>query len=332
MKFEHRTELVLLFDVTQGNPNGDPDAGNSPRIDPETGFGIITDVCIKRKVRNFVAMTKEYKPPYDIYVKERGILAREQKKAYEAVKAEPVVGRTNEDARKWMCDNYFDIRTFGAVMTTGKTGADDGKESKKKEVSTNAETEASLLKKEDSKKKGTKNDPLWNCGQVRGPVQLAFAKSESRITTLEHTITRVALTNPGDTDRAAETDTGEEKAGSGQMGRKHTIPYALYRAHVYISPFLANDTGFQMEDYKVLLEAFTNMFEHDRSAARGEMSMRGLGVFEHDCALGNAPSHKLLESVRVEALVEIPRVFADYKVTAPTSTPDGVKFHWEVAP
>jgi CRISPR-associated protein Csd2 len=309
MNFEKRVEFVLLFDVIQGNPNGDPDAGNSPRVDPETGYGIVTDVCLKRKIRNFVALTKEYQPPYDIYVKERGILAREQKKAYEAVKAEPL-NRANDDARRWMCDNYFDVRTFGAVMTTGKSGSEE----------------------DGDKKKGAKKDlKLWNCGQVRGPVQIAFARSQSRILSLEHAITRVALTNPGDTDRATESDTGEEKAGSGQMGRKHTIPYALYRSHGFISPFLAKDTGFSADDYKVLIEALTFMFEHDRSAARGEMSLRGLGIFEHETALGNAPAHQLFDSLHVEG-PEIPRSFAEYNVRAPEALPAGVGFRWEVAP
>lgn len=309
MSFDKRVEFVLLFDVVQGNPNGDPDAGNAPRVDPETGFGIVTDVCLKRKIRNFVALTKEYQPPYDIYVKERGILAREQKKAYEAVKAEPL-NRANEDARRWMCDNYFDVRTFGAVMTTGKSSAEE----------------------DGDKKKGAKKDlKLWNCGQVRGPVQLGFARSQSRILSLEHAITRVALTNPGDTDRAAETDTGEEKAGSGQMGRKHTVPYALYRSHGFISPFLAKDTGFSPEDYKVLLQALTFMFEHDRSAARGEMSVRGLGVFEHETALGNAPAHQLFDLLRIEG-PEVPRSFAEYRITGPETLPEGVRFHWAVAP
>jgi CRISPR-associated protein Csd2 len=309
MSFEKRIEFVLLFDVIHGNPNGDPDAGNAPRVDPETGYGIVTDVCLKRKIRNFVALTKQYQPPNDIYVKERGILAREQKKAYEAVKAEPL-NRPNEDARRWMCDNYFDVRTFGAVMTTGRSGSDDNGDGKK------------------SVKKDLK---LWNCGQVRGPVQLSFARSQSRILSLEHAITRVALTNPGDTDRAAETGTDDEKAGSGQMGRKHTIPYALYRGHAYLSPFLAKDTGFNTDDYQLLLEALTYMFEHDRSAARGEMAMRALGVFEHESALGNAPSHHLFDLVRIDG-PETPRSFADYHVTMPEQPPAGVSFRWVIAP
>ena len=315
MSFENRVEFVLLFDVVHGNPNGDPDAGNAPRVDPETGYGIVTDVCLKRKIRNFVALTKGYQPPNDIYVKERGILAREQKKAYEAVKAEPL-NRPNEEARRWMCDNYFDVRTFGAVMTTGKSGGDDP-----------AEAEGGK-----AKPKGAKKDlKLWNCGQVRGPVQLGFAQSLSRILSLEHAITRVALTNPGDTDRAAETDTGDEKAASGQFGRKHTIPYAVYRAHGFISPFLAKDTGFSDDDYRLLLEALTHMFEHDRSAARGEMSVRGLGVFEHESALGNAPAHQLFDLIRVEG-PEMSRSFREYKVGGPGTLPSGVGFRWVVAP
>lgn len=313
MSFEKRVEFVLLFDVIDGNPNGDPDAGNAPRVDPETGFGMVTDVCLKRKIRNFVALTKEHQPPNDIYVKERGILAREQKKAYEAIKAEPT-NRANEDARRWMCDNYFDVRAFGAVMTTGKSGTDDAPEGEAK-----------------GKKGAKKDQKLWNCGQVRGPVQLGFSRSQARIFSHEHAITRVALTNVGDTDRAAEAGTEDEKAGSGQMGRKYTVPYALYRGHGFISPFLAKDTGFGQQDYALLLQALTNMFENDRSAARGEMSVRGLGVFEHESALGNAPAHQLFDSIRVEG-PEVPRSFGEYQVTAPETQPSGVSFRWVVSP
>jgi len=314
MSFDKRVEFVLLFDVIQGNPNGDPDAGNAPRVDPETGYGIVTDVCLKRKIRNFVALTHEYQPPNDIYVKERGILAKEQKKAYEAIKAEPT-NRSNEDARRWMCDSYFDVRTFGAVMTTGKAGTGEGQDGDGARG-----------------KKGAKKDQkLWNCGQVRGPVQLGFSRSQSRIFSHEHAITRVALTNADDTDRAAETGTEDEKAGSGQMGRKYTIPYALYRGHGFVSPFLAKDTGFSQQDYDLLLQALTYMFEHDRSAARGEMSVRGLGLFEHDSALGNAPAHQLFDSIQIEG-PEVPRSFADYRVTGPGTLPGGVNFRWAVAP
>jgi len=298
-----RNDFVLLFDVIQGNPNGDPDAGNAPRVDPETGYGLITDVCLKRKVRNFVALTKGYQPPYDIYVKERGILAREQKRAYQAVNEE-AGDRPNERARQWMCQNFYDVRTFGAVMTTGKAEEDDSTA-------------------EPTKRRGKGGQKLWNCGQVRGPVQIAFATSQSPILSVEHTITRVALTNAGDTDRANTAE--DEKASSGQMGRKHAIPYALYRAHGHISPFLAKDTGFSESDLQLLWQALANLFEHDRSAARGEMAVRGLHVFEHESALGNAPAHKLFEMVRIEG-PSIPRSFGDYHVTLPplTDLPSGV--------
>ena len=307
---DKRYEIVLLFDVLHGNPNGDPDAGNAPRVDPETGYGIVTDVCLKRKVRNFVALTKQYQPPYDIYVKDRGILAREQKRAYEAIGAEPDAGgRANEKARQWMCDNFFDVRTFGAVMTVGKTGDEDAPEG-------------------GIKPKGAKkNQKLWNCGQVRGPVQLGFSRSFAPIFSMEHNITRVALTNPGDTDRAStDAGDGEEKAGSGQMGRKYTIPYALYRAHIFISPFLAQDTGFSQADLDLLLQSLEHLFDHDRSASRGEMEVRGLFVFEHASALGNAPAHKLFDLIRI-AGPAVPRTFADYQVAVPSEgeMPPGVK-------
>lgn len=297
-----RYDFVFLFDVTHGNPNGDPDAGNAPRVDPETGYGLITDVCLKRKIRNFVALTKGFIPPYDIYVKERGILAREQKRAYQAIEA-AADDRPNERARQWMCRNFYDVRAFGAVMTTGRSEESDGDESAKR------------------KTKGAQK--LWNCGQVRGPVQLSFATSQSPVLNLEHTITRVALTNANDTDRA--NTAGDEKASSGQMGRKHAIPYALYRAHGHISPFFAKDTGFSETDLQVLFEALANLFEHDRSAARGEMSVRGLHLFEHESALGNAPSHKLFEMIKVDG-PQAPRSFAEYKVTLPSQKdlPGGV--------
>ena len=247
-------------------------------------------------------------------MKERGILAREQKKAYEAVKAEPT-NRPNEDARRWMCDNYFDVRTFGAVMTTGKSGASDDDE-----------------KKGVDGKKGVKRElKLWNCGQVRGPVQIGFGRSQAPILSLEHAITRVALTNPGDTDRAAENGAEDEKAGSGQMGRKHTVPYGLYRTHGFISPFLAKDTGFGDKDYELLLEALTNMFEVDRSATRCEMAVRALGVFEHQTALGNAPAHQLLDSIKVEG-PPVARSFGEYRVNTPAPASPGVNFRWVVDP
>jgi CRISPR-associated protein Csd2 len=312
MNFEKRVEFVLLFDVKDGNPNGDPDAGNAPRVDPENGYGFVTDVCLKRKIRNFVALTRSYQPPNDIYVKERGILAVEQRKAYKAINADPDSKGSNDSARRWMCDNYFDVRTFGAVMTTGKVASDD------------------TVASSDKTKKGAKKDAkLWNCGQVRGPVQMGFARSQSRILSLENAITRVALTNPDDTGRASGVD--DEKAASGQMGRKYTIPYALYRGHGFISPFLAKDTGFSVGDYELLLEALTHMFDNDRSAARGEMAVRGLGVFEHDSQLGNAPAHQLFDLIAIQG-PDAPRSFSEYAVTTEIPAPQGVQFRWVVAP
>ena len=250
---DHRYEFVYFFDVQDGNPNGDPDAGNAPRIDPETGQGLVTDVCLKRKVRNFVQITQtegageDLKPKtgYEIYVKERGILAHQQRRAYkrEGHELEPdSKPATVKHARAWMCENFFDVRAFGAVMSTGKAGDEDGEDKPKKG------------KDQDEKKKAAGTQKLWNCGQVRGPIQLSFARSIDPILTLEHAITRVALTNPGDTKRGA--DVGEEatEATSGQIGRKSTVPYALYRAHGFVSPFLARDTGFSTADLDLLLE------------------------------------------------------------------------------
>ena len=297
----HRYDFVYIFDVTDGNPNGDPDAGNLPRIDPETNQGLVTDVCIKRKVRNFVALTKKGFVPegpdknsYEIYVKERGILANQQKRAYEYLKVEPD-GKNIDAARDWMCKTFFDVRTFGAVMTTGKAEEKEDAESGKR-----------------GRSKGAK---LWNCGQVRGPVQLAFARSIDPVFSLAHTITRVALTNASDVKAAAQTtEEGEEKAGSGQMGRKHGVLYGLYRMHGFISPFLARDTKFTEKDMGVFLEALANAFELDRSAARGEMAVRGLWLLEHNSELGNAPAHKVLDAVAFDPRPEgfLPRSFADY--------------------
>jgi CRISPR-associated protein Csd2 len=292
---DKRYEIVLLFDVTNGNPNGDPDGDNTPRVDPETGHGLVTDVCLKRKVRNFVGLTREFQPPYDIYVKERGILAREQKKAFLAI-GEDAGDTPNLKARAWMCKNFFDVRTFGAVMSTGKTD----------------ETE------DGGKGKAGKRQKLWNCGQVRGPVQFSFSRSIDPIQSLTHTITRVALTNSTDKGGVSVDAEGDEKAGSGQMGRKHAVPYGLYRCHVYVSPFLADDTGFSKGDLTALLESLTHLFEHDRSASRGEMTVRTVCVFEHDLKLGNAPAHKVLETVSVARVSgDVPRSFGDYKVNCP---------------
>lgn len=267
----NRYEFVFFFDVTNGNPNGDPDAGNMPRLDPETNQGLVTDVCLKRKIRNFVALAKEEDAGYDIYMKEKSVLNNQHKKAYEALGIEPVAKKLPKEQKEaqeltqWMCKNYFDVRAFGAVMTT--------------EV---------------------------NAGQVRGPIQLAFAKSEDPIVPLEISITRMAVTN--------EKDLEKERT----MGRKHIVPYGLYRVHGYISAKLAEKTGFSDDDLQLLWQSLINMFEHDRSAARGEMSARKLFVFKHDNAMGNAPAHKLFETVSVCRVNGEPgspaQSFNDYRV------------------
>ena len=271
-----RYELVLIFDVKNGNPNGDPDAGNAPRIDPETGNGFVSDVCLKRKIRNYISLakTKDGIPEkgYDIYVKEKAILNNQHLMAYEAEGLDPKIKGKEKagvvsKARTWMCRHFFDIRMFGAVMTTDV-----------------------------------------NCGQVRGPVQLAFSRSVDPVTTLEQSLTRMAVT----TIREAEKQEGDNRT----MGRKEIVPYGLYVCHGYISPHLASDTGFSEQDLELLWKALQNMFEVDHSAARGEMSTRKLIVFEHDSPLGNAPAHKLFELVKIERIDESkpPRAFSDYKV------------------
>ena len=277
MSLAHRYDFVLLFDVKDGNPNGDPDAGNLPRLDAETGHGLVTDVALKRKVRNFVGLVKGEQPPYEIYVKEKAILNNQHKRAYIGIGREDLLagddkkrkgGDAVDDARAWMCRNFFDVRTFGAVMSTG-----------------------------------------INCGQVRGPIQLTFARSIDPIVASEHSITRMAVA----TEAEAEKQEGDNRT----MGRKHTVPYGLYRAHGFVSAFLAKQTGFSDDDLALFWQALGQMFEHDRSAARGEMTTRGLYVFKHDSELGNAPAHALFERVQVQrkAGVEVPRSFADYAVS-----------------
>jgi CRISPR-associated protein Csd2 len=290
---DKRYEIVLLFDVQHGNPNGDPDADNAPRVDPETGIGLVTDVCIKRKIRNYVGLTRSFAPPHNIFVKERGILANVQREAHKVLGIDPD-GKSIEKARSYMCQNFYDVRSFGAVMTTGK-----------------AESEADAAANAGKKTKGTTK--LWNCGQVRGPVQFGFARSIDPVMSIAHTITRVALTNATDAGQQAVTgEDGEDKAASGQFGRKHGIPYGLYRMHGFVSPFLAVDSGFTKADLGVLLEALEHLFDHDRSATRGEMSVRGLYLFEHDSKLGNAPSHKVLETVTI-GNVKAARHYSDYE-------------------
>ena len=258
-----RSDFVLLFDVVDGNPNGDPDAGNLPRIDAETGEGIVTDVCLKRKVRNFVELEHRGEPPNTIYIKEKTVLNHRHQEAYDALDRDPdnPSGKDVEKVRGYMCANYFDIRTFGAVMTT-----------------------------------------QVNAGQVRGPVQLTFGRSVGPIVSFDHSITRMAVTN--------ERDLAKERT----MGRKSTVPYGLYRAHGFISAALARDTGFSDEDQNLLFRALAEMFEHDRSAARGMMSTRGLYVFEHESELGSAPAHALFDRVTVARRVEAPRSFSDFEV------------------
>ena len=283
----NRYDFVLIMDVKDGNPNGDPDAGNMPRLDAESGHGLITDVSLKRKVRNFVGLVKEQderepvdgEKRFEIYVREKAILNHQNQRAYSALnlavapeeqaqeatenaatdakKKKPAKekrkGSADEvsQARKWMCQNFFDVRTFGAVMSIGV-----------------------------------------NCGQVRGPVQLTFARSVEPIVALEHSITRMAVATEGE----AEKQQGDNRT----MGRKHTVPYGVYVAHGFVSSFLAKQTGFGDDDLELVFQALAQMFEHDRSAARGEMSTRGLYVFKHDSELGNAPAYALFERLQIK--------------------------------
>ena len=285
---KNRYEFVILFDVENGNPNGDPDAGNMPRIDPETGYGLVTDVCLKRKIRNYVETVKEGVPGYRIYIKDGVPLNRsdleacayvgvDEKKLKEAKKQDE---KLDEKLRDFMCSNFFDIRTFGAVMTTFVKGA-------------------------------------LNCGQVRGPVQLGFARSVDPILPQEVTITRVAITTEADAERKGT-----------EMGRKYIVPYGLYRAEGYISANLARKTtGFSEADLELLWQAILNMFELDRSAARGKMAVRELIVFKHDSELGNAPAYRLFDLVQVQHKADVvtPRAYTDYTVTVDEANlPSGV--------
>jgi len=287
MELTNRYDFVLLFDVKDGNPNGDPDAGNLPRVDAETGRGLVTDVSLKRKVRNFVGLIKGEQPPFEIYVKEKAILNNQNKRAYVGIGKPELLegddkkrkgGDAVDEARQWMCRNFYDVRAFGAVMSLG-----------------------------------------INCGQVRGPIQLTFARSVDPIVALEHSITRMAVA----TEAEAEKQGGDNRT----MGRKFTVPYGLYAAHGFVSSFLAKQTGFDENDLELLWQALAQMFEHDRSAARGEMSTRGLYVFKHDNELGNAPAHSLFDRIqpKLKDGVAVPRDFSDYNVTVDESKVPGVE-------
>ncbi len=292
MSLNHRYDFVLLFDVKDGNPNGDPDAGNLPRVDAETGQGLVTDVSLKRKVRNFVGLLHGEQPPYEIYVKEKAILNKQHERAYQAIPDGAAIlagddkkrkgGDKVEEARQWMCQNFYDVRTFGAVMSTG-----------------------------------------INCGQVRGAVQMTFARSIDPVIASEHSITRMAVA----TEKEAEKQDGDNRT----MGRKFTVPYGLYVAHGFVSAHLADQTGFSETDLELLWQALAEMFEHDRSAARGEMATRGLYVFKHEGKLGNAPAYSLFERIKAEKQVEVPRSFKDYMVTVDADNlPNGVELQRKV--
>lgn len=281
-----RHDFVLLFDVTDGNPNGDPDAGNLPRLDPETMQGLVTDVCLKRKVRDFVHVTKGVEASYDIYVKHRSYLVDFKKRAYEAVGAKKGDDKKADEAQEWMCRNCYDVRMFGAVLV-GRKG--EG----------------------------------YNCGQVRGPIQLAFARSIDPVAPLDLSITRVALENPGDKPREDE----DQKAATGTMGRKAIIPYGLYRCHGFFTPAFAEKTGVSNKDLGLFWQALQQMWDQDHSAARGQMNCRGLYVFTHNSKLGTAPAHVLFDRIVVEKRVgvDVSRKFTDYAVTVnDKGLPDGV--------
>ncbi len=283
----NRYDFALFFDVTDGNPNGDPDAGNLPRIDPETGHGLVTDVCLKRKIRNYVGLVHEEQPPYEVYVKEKAVLNNQHRRAYDAMRIDPKkrkkqsAEKAEEDREltKWMCGNFFDIRAFGAVMTTD-----------------------------------------INCGQVRGPIQFSIARSVEPIISQEHAVTRCAVT----TEREAEKQEGDNRT----MGRKFTVPYALYRVHGFINPHLAHQTGFGDEDLELFKKALEQMFEYDRSAARGLMTAQRCIAFKHDSPLGNAPAHKLFNRIAVERAADNgnpARSFDQYKIDVDADgLPEGV--------
>ncbi|MGI6105431.1 MAG: type I-C CRISPR-associated protein Cas7/Csd2 [Raoultibacter sp.] len=272
MSIDQRYDFMFYFDVTDGNPNGDPDADNMPRTDPEDGHGLVTDVCIKRKIRNFIQLNCLDQEGMDIFIKEKAILNESINDAFaEANEGEEIKGAAKQAAvsraRDLMCSRYYDVRTFGAVMSTGD-----------------------------------------NAGQVRGPIQLTFSRSVDPVLSLDHTITRMAVA----TGEEAKKQDGDNRT----MGRKATIPYGLYRGHGFISASLAKQTGFSQEDLDLFWKAFVNMFEDDRSAARGLMTVRNLIIFEHGNELGSAPAGTLFERVKCERKNEGPaRVFSDYEIS-----------------
>lgn len=266
MELNNRIDFVYIFDIQDGNPNGDPDAGNLPRVDPETGLGLVTDVCLKRKVRNYVQVAQQGQDGFDIFIREGAILNNAIDQSYEAPKVKEAKTQDKSlAARQVMCQRYFDVRTFGAVMSTGK-----------------------------------------NAGQVRGPIQLTFARSVSPINAMEHSITRMAVTT--------EKEAQKQEGGNRTMGRKSTVPYGLYICHGFISANLAKQTGFSTDDLQLFFDALRNMFDLDRSAARGLMSARRLIVFNHSSELGNAPANLLFDRVTVTPNTEVPRAFADYSI------------------
>lgn len=265
-ELKNRIDFVYIFDVQDGNPNGDPDAGNLPRVDAETGMGLVTDVCLKRKVRNYVQMAKGLVDGFDIFIKEKAVLNMLIDEAHDSSEVKNAKDKTVA-ARQYMCAHYYDVRTFGAVMSTGK-----------------------------------------NAGQVRGPIQLTFARSVDSIATAEHSITRMAV--------ATEKDAEKQAGGNRTMGRKATVPYGLYVCHGFISANLAQQTGFSEEDLALFWDALKNMFDTDRSAARGLMSAQKLIVFKHDSMLGNTPANKLFDLVKIEKVCSgAPRSFSDYSIT-----------------
>lgn len=308
-KLENRYDFVFFFDVSNGNPNGDPDAGNLPRMDPETGHGLVSDVSIKRKIRNFVADAVDDEDGHSIYVAENSILNDQHRKAFrvirpddskveKAAKLSPKDDEEAEKLRNWMCANFFDVRTFGAVMSTG-----------------------------------------INCGQVRGPLQFAFGRSVDPVMPMEVTITRMAATSEKEreTNQAGDDDA---RSDNRTMGRKHIVPYGLYRIHGFVNAKLAEKTGFTQEDMDLVWRAMGNLYELDRSAARGEMASRRLIAFKHDSALGNAPAHKLFERITTHRCYDgdsvlvgdkrthnwpPARAFSDYRIDVDESDlPDGI--------